>query len=151
MDPERETLERRIADVKRSLAARLDALGGRMNRARRMLAVRQNLREHLGAAMGVAATIGFLLGRRAVKHRPLLPGEIHIPPPAPQKSLTASVVESIIRSIAATIAAAAATGVMKEMAEHEAKEAVREGEVFAPTDEALTDETLIVDPGRPIA
>jgi hypothetical protein len=128
MDPERESIERRIAEVKRSLATRLDMLGGRLNRARRAVAIKDRLREHIVPSMGVAAALGFLLGRRAARraHVLALPGDIRslpAPTPAPvqRKSLIASALEAMVRSVAATVAATAATGLLKDYADKSAE------------------------------
>jgi hypothetical protein len=111
MDPERETLERHIAEVKRSLAARLDLLGGRVNRARRVLEVRSQIRDHLGGALGASAAVGFWLGRRASRRR-LLPGRVEVV--GHQRGIVGSVVESLVRSLATTAMAALAAKLVKQ-------------------------------------
>jgi hypothetical protein len=109
MDPERESLERHIAEVKRSLANRLDLLGGRVNRAKRLLEVRNQIREHLAGSLGAATAIGFVLGLRA---RRRLPGRVEVRHSS-HRGIVGSIAESLLRSLATTAAAAVAAKLVK--------------------------------------
>ena len=113
MDPERETLQRHIAEVKRSLAARLDLLGGRVNRARRVLEIRKHVRAHLGGSLGAAAAIGVLFGLRA---RRRLSGRVDSV--RPHGGIAGTVIGSLVRSLATSAAAALAAKLVRSHGDH---------------------------------
>jgi hypothetical protein len=118
MTPEREAIEQRLAEVKRSLSARWGEIEARVDRAQRTLAIRRHIREHLGLAVGVATTLGFLLGRRAPRSRMLVaaPSASMIPAPARPRGAVGVLVDSLLRAVITNAVGAIAASVMVERA-----------------------------------
>ena len=84
---DRQAIERRIAEAKRSLSDHLAELGERLGEARRRFSLRDRVRSSPGLVLGGAAAIGLVLGLRRpvrvavapapVRRRGLIDGLIH--------------------------------------------------------------------------
>jgi hypothetical protein len=112
MEEDREDIERRIAEAKRSLSSRLAELGDRLDRTRRTLSLRQKMEEHSWLILGAAAFAGLLLGRRGSRSAALEAANVR-----PSRGLLSAAAHQIVRSLITTAAASVAASFVKQQME----------------------------------